>query len=95
MLDKNHSLTPEIKIPEPVFFCSIEAPSSSKQNVLDQALANLQKEDPSFSVSFDKNSGQTVISGMGELHIEVSLFILSFFDSLLMKHSPRPFVFCR
>ena len=77
------SLINGIQIPDPVFFCSIEAPSPSKQKILDQALTNLQKEDPSLTVSFDKNSGQTVICGMGELHIEVC-YVYFLIDELLL-----------
>jgi elongation factor G len=60
-------------VPEPVFYCSIESPSLSKLKNLETALENLQREDPSFKVSTDKDSGQVVIKGMGELHIEVFL----------------------
>lgn len=60
-----------IEIPDPVFFCSIEPPSLSYQNKLDHALKCLQIEDPSFKVQVEESSGQTIISGMGELHIEV------------------------
>ena len=62
-----------LSVPEPVFYCSIESPSLSKLKDLELALSNLQREDPSFKVSTDKDSGQTVIKGMGELHIEVQL----------------------
>jgi elongation factor G len=60
-----------LSVPEPVFYCSIESPSLSKLKDLELALAHLQREDPSFKVLSDKESGQTVIKGMGELHIEV------------------------
>ena len=60
-----------LSVQEPVFYCSIESPSLSKLKDLELALTNLQREDPSFKVSTDKDSGQTVIKGMGELHIEV------------------------
>lgn len=68
---KSEQLLAGINIPEPVFFCSIEAPSISKQRGLELALNNLQKEDPTFKVETDPDSGQLVIKGMGELHIEV------------------------
>lgn len=59
------------RVPEPVFFCSIEPPSMATQTVLDQALAELQREDPSLRVSYNSETGQTVLAGMGELHLEI------------------------
>ncbi|KAJ8674304.1 hypothetical protein QAD02_005566 [Eretmocerus hayati] len=58
-------------VPEPVFFCSIEAPSLKFVNPLELALQELTKEDPSLRVDFDTETGQTVLGGMGELHIEI------------------------
>lgn len=58
-------------IPDPVFFCSIEPPSLSKQVSLDIALRELEREDPSLRVKQDEETGQTVLAGMGELHIDV------------------------
>ncbi|XP_021107335.1 ribosome-releasing factor 2, mitochondrial isoform X2 [Heterocephalus glaber] len=60
-----------VEIPEPVFFCTIEPPSGSKQPDLDHALKCLQREDPSLKVKLDPDTGQTVLCGMGELHIEI------------------------
>ncbi|MCJ8748710.1 hypothetical protein PDJAM_G00167890 [Pangasius djambal] len=60
-----------VEVPEPVFFCSIEPPSMSKQADLEHALKCLQREDPSLKVRTDPDSGQTVLCGMGELHIEI------------------------
>ncbi|XP_020145689.2 ribosome-releasing factor 2, mitochondrial isoform X1 [Microcebus murinus] len=60
-----------VEIPEPVFFCTIEPPSLAKQPDLDHALKCLQREDPSLKVRVDPDSGQTVLCGMGELHIEI------------------------
>ncbi|CAI5723579.1 unnamed protein product [Hyaloperonospora brassicae] len=60
-----------IQVPKPVFTCSIEAESSAKQKDLDTALEYLQREDPSFVVSIDHESGQTLMSGMGELHLDI------------------------
>lgn len=62
---------PGVQIPKPVFTCSIEAESSAKQKDLDDALYHLQREDPSFVVSVDEETGQTLMSGMGELHLEI------------------------
>ncbi|XP_072530120.1 ribosome-releasing factor 2, mitochondrial [Salminus brasiliensis] len=60
-----------VEVPEPVFFCSIEPPTMSKQADLDHALNCLQREDPSLKVRTDPDTGQTVLCGMGELHIEI------------------------
>ncbi|XP_065406182.1 ribosome-releasing factor 2, mitochondrial isoform X8 [Chrysemys picta bellii] len=60
-----------VEIPEPVFFCTIEPPSMSKQPDLDNALKCLQREDPSLKVKIDPDTGQTILCGMGELHIEI------------------------
>jgi elongation factor G len=60
-----------ITFSEPVFFCSVEAASLSAQNQLEQALACLQREDPSLLVALDSETGQTLIKGMGELHLEI------------------------
>ncbi|XP_076995568.1 ribosome-releasing factor 2, mitochondrial isoform X1 [Tamandua tetradactyla] len=77
--DKKHRQNSEVErlllagveIPEPVFFCTIEPPSVAKQPDLDHALKCLQREDPSLKVRLDPDSGQTILCGMGELHIEI------------------------
>ena len=58
-------------IPDPVFFCSIEPPSLAYQKALDHALECLVREDPSLTVTLDSDTGQTILGGMGELHLEV------------------------
>ncbi|NXI94387.1 RRF2M factor, partial [Psophia crepitans] len=60
-----------VEIPDPVFFCTIEPPSMAKQEDLDNALSCLQREDPSLKVKLDPDTGQTILCGMGELHIEI------------------------
>lgn len=60
-----------VEVPEPVFFCTIEPPSMAKQQDLDNALSCLQREDPSLKVKIDPDTGQTILCGMGELHIEI------------------------
>lgn len=60
-----------LKFPEPVMFCSVEAPSPSKELQLENALKRLQQEDPSFSVAFNKETNQTILRGMGDLHLQV------------------------
>ncbi|CAL1567837.1 unnamed protein product [Knipowitschia caucasica] len=60
-----------IEVPDPVFFCTIEPPSMAKQTDLENALSCLQREDPSLKVRVDPDSGQTILCGMGELHIDI------------------------
>ncbi|UYV78298.1 GFM2 [Cordylochernes scorpioides] len=60
-----------IDIPKPVFFCTIEPPSPAYEKPLDKALMILQNEDPTLKVRYDESLGQSVIYGMGELHIDV------------------------
>lgn len=68
---REYLVLPGVQIPKPVFTCSVEAESSAKQKDLDDALHHLQREDPSFVVSVDEETGQTLMSGMGELHLEI------------------------
>ena len=60
-----------ISFPEPVIAVSIEPKTKADQDKLAQALAKLQQEDPTFTVHTDQDTGQTLISGMGELHLEI------------------------
>lgn len=60
-----------VEVPDPVFFCTIEPPTMAKQADLENALNCLQREDPSLKVRVDPDSGQTILCGMGELHIEI------------------------
>ncbi|MCC5833628.1 MAG: elongation factor G [Opitutales bacterium] len=57
--------------PEPVISMSVEPSSKSDQEKLSLALQRLAEEDPTFLVSSDEESGQTIISGMGELHLDI------------------------
>ncbi|MCB0517032.1 MAG: elongation factor G [Chitinophagales bacterium] len=57
--------------PEPVISIAIEPKTQKDLDKLGMALAKLAEEDPTFRVSFDENTGQTIISGMGELHLEI------------------------
>ena len=57
--------------PEPVIDLAIEPKTKADRDTLSQALQKLVKEDPSFRVKTDEETGQTIISGMGELHIEI------------------------
>ncbi|NXV77619.1 RRF2M factor, partial [Atlantisia rogersi] len=69
--DTESLLLAGVEIPDPVFFCTIESPSMAKQEDLDNALSCLQREDPSLKVKLDPDTGQTILCGMGELHIEI------------------------
>jgi len=60
-----------IKFPEPVISVAIEPRTEADQDKLNEALRRLAEEDPTFRVKFDEETGQTIISGMGELHLEV------------------------
>jgi elongation factor G len=57
--------------PEPVIDIAVEPKSKADQEKMGQALAKLAAEDPSFRVKTDEESGQTIISGMGELHLDI------------------------
>jgi len=57
--------------PEPVIAVAIEPKTKADQEKLSQALAKLAQEDPTFKVSVDEETNQTIISGMGELHLEI------------------------
>ncbi|MBI4687181.1 MAG: elongation factor G [Nitrospirae bacterium] len=60
-----------IEFPEPVVSVAIEPKTKADQEKLSASLAKLTQEDPSFKVSYDEEAGQTIISGMGELHLEI------------------------
>jgi elongation factor G len=60
-----------LEFPEPVISMSIEPRTNADKQPLAEALTTLQREDPSFNYSYDDETGQTVISGMGELHLEI------------------------
>ena len=60
-----------IKFPEPVVQIAVEPKTQADMEKLTTALQKLQEEDPTFKVTTDENSGQTIISGMGELHLDI------------------------
>jgi elongation factor G len=64
-------LLESIKFPEPVISIAIEPRTRADQDRLGEALQKLTEEDPTFRVTYNDETGQTVISGMGELHLEV------------------------
>jgi len=57
--------------PEPVVEVSVEPVSKADQKTLSEAMAKLSEEDPTFKVSSNQDTGQTIIAGMGELHLEI------------------------
>ncbi len=65
-----------MEFPEPVIEIAIEPKSKADQEKLGVALAKLAAEDPSFRVSTDPESGQTILKGMGELHLDIKVDIL-------------------
>ena len=72
LCDKNDPIILErMEFPEPVIHVAIEPKTKSDQEKLGKALKSLSDEDPTFRIRSDHETGQTVISGMGELHLEV------------------------
>jgi len=72
LCDEKHPVILEsIEFPEPVISVAIEPKTKADQEKLSQSLAKLAQEDPSFRVSYNEETGQTIIAGMGELHLEI------------------------
>lgn len=72
LCDPSHPVVLErIRFPEPVIYVAIEPRTMADSAKLEEALRALSDEDPTFRVSIDENTGQTIISGMGELHLEI------------------------
>jgi elongation factor G len=72
LCDPSHPVVLErMEFPDPVIEVAVEPRTKSDQEKMAQALARLAQEDPSFQVSTDEESGQTVIKGMGELHLDI------------------------
>nr|PZM93500.1 MAG: elongation factor G [Pseudomonadota bacterium] len=69
--EKEQIVLESIEFPEPVISVAIEPKTKADQEKLANALQRLAVEDPSFRVNVDEESGQTIISGMGELHLEI------------------------
>jgi elongation factor G len=77
LCDPDHPVILEkMEFPEPVIEIAIEPKSKADQEKLGVALAKLAAEDPSFRVSTDLESGQTILKGMGELHLDIKVDIL-------------------
>lgn len=64
-------LLEDIKFPEPVIFMAVEPSSKADQDKLSDAMGKLAEEDPTFKIRTNEETGQTIIGGMGELHLEV------------------------
>ena len=72
LCDEDHAVILERMIfPEPVIFVAVEPKSKADQDKMGIALQRLQMEDPSFNVRSDEETGQTIMGGMGELHLEI------------------------
>ncbi len=69
--EKNPVVLEAMEFPDPVISVAIEPKTKPDQEKLSQALAKLAQEDPSFRVSNNEETGQTLIAGMGELHLEI------------------------
>jgi elongation factor G len=72
LCDANHVITLErMEFPDPVISIAVEPKTIASQDKLALALSKLSAEDPSFKVASDEETGQTIISGMGELHLDI------------------------
>jgi elongation factor G len=71
LCDSKEIVLENISFPEPVISVAIEPKTTADQDRMAQALQKLSEEDPTFRVRSDENTGQTIISGMGELHLDV------------------------
>src|SRR5690606_29165352 len=69
--EKDPIILERMEFPEPVISVAIEPKTKADQQKLGEALARLAAEDPSFRAHTDEETGQTIISGMGELHLEI------------------------
>ncbi len=70
-VENNPCILEQIEFPEPVIFVAIEPKTKQDQGKLSESLEKLSEEDPTFSYKTDEETSQTIISGMGELHLEV------------------------
>ncbi len=77
LCDPNHQVVLErMEFPDPVIEMAVEPKTKADQEKMAIALGKLAAEDPSFRVSTDQESGQTIIKGMGELHLDIKVDIL-------------------
>lgn len=84
--DKSQILLERVYTPEPVVAISIEPETNAEQQKLQHALKRLAEEDPTFVTKFDEDSNQTIVSGMGELHLEIIV------DRLLREFGVKGYV---
>ena len=99
-----------IEVPPAVFFSSIESQSLSEEKAVGNALAILIREDPSLQLTVDEDSGQTLLSGMGEFHLEIARdrlvndlkakanigkIEIAYRESILAASPPETFIFDR
>ncbi len=71
LCDNKALILESISFPDPVISIAIEPKSSADQDKMGEALRKLAEEDPTFRVNSDENTGQTIIRGMGELHLDI------------------------
>ena len=69
--EKNEVILESMEFPEPVIQLSVEPKSKADQDKMSTALQKLQEEDPTFSARTDEETGQVIIAGMGELHLDI------------------------
>lgn len=69
--EKSQVILERMVFPEPVISLSVEPKSKADQDKMGQALSKLQEEDPTFRAHTDQETGQTIIAGMGELHLDI------------------------
>ena len=69
--EKNPVVLERMEFPEPVIRVAVEPASKADSDVLSEGLSRLAEEDPTFQISTDEETGQTIIAGMGELHLEI------------------------
>lgn len=69
--ENNQIILEQITFPEPVISLAVEPKTKADQEKLSYSLQRLAEEDPTFKVKIDKETGQTIMSGMGELHLEI------------------------
>jgi elongation factor G len=81
-----HILIGAMHFPEPVLQQAIEPKSKQDQEKLGMALHKLEEEDPSFKVTYNQETGQTIISGMGQLHLDIAI------DRMLREHNVEALV---
>ncbi|MFC3419163.1 elongation factor G [Salinicoccus hispanicus] len=69
--EKNQVILESMEFPEPVIHLSVEPKSKADQDKMSNALVKLQEEDPTFTAHTDNETGQVIIGGMGELHLDI------------------------